>query len=97
MGLGFQEMLIVGVIAILLFGKNLPDVARTMGKYYRDFRKGLNDLHSQIDFNDSYNSTPARAKPRKTYAEDDYEDVSAPRFVPPPEEPPVDPPQSLAS
>ena len=30
-GMGMQEVAIVGVIAILLFGKNLPGVARTVG------------------------------------------------------------------
>ena len=38
-GMGMQEMAIIGVIAILLFGKNLPNVARTLGKSYGDFSK----------------------------------------------------------
>jgi sec-independent protein translocase protein TatA len=92
MGLSVQEMVIVGVVAILLFGKRLPEVAKTVGKYYKDFRKSLSDIQSQVDFTDSYNSTPtpSRSKPRRIYA-DDYEEVSAPKFVPPPaeqEEPP---------
>jgi len=77
-------MLIVGVVAILLFGKRLPEVAKTAGKYYRDFRKSLTDLQSQVDFTDSFNSTPSpsKSKPRRVYA-DDYEEVSAPKFIPP--------------
>jgi len=35
-GLRFQELLIVGVVVVLLFGKNLPDVARKFGDVYRD-------------------------------------------------------------
>ena len=30
--LGPAEMLFVGIIALLLFGKKLPEVARSMGK-----------------------------------------------------------------
>lgn len=82
-GLGFQEMLICGVVAILLFGKNLPEMAKVWGKHYRDFRKGLSDLQSNVDFTETYNSAPSRPKPARTY-EDDYEEVSAPKFVPPP-------------
>ena len=31
-GFGYQEMIIVLFIALLLFGKKLPEVARNMGK-----------------------------------------------------------------
>jgi len=88
-GLGFQELLIVGVVAVLLFGKNLPDVAKKFGGMYRDFRKSLDDLRSQVDFTDTYNSAPSR-KPaaRKAYRDyDDYDEVSAPKFEPPPAAP----------
>ena len=40
-GMGFQELIVVGVVAVLLFGKRLPEVARTLGTSYRDFRKSL--------------------------------------------------------
>ena len=85
LGLSFQELLIVGIVAILLFGKNLPDVARKFGGMYRDFRKSLDDLRSQVDFTDTFNSTPTRSKPKRTYSEyDDFDEINAPRFQPPP-------------
>jgi sec-independent protein translocase protein TatA len=65
LGLSFQELLIVGVVAILLFGKNLPDVAKKFGGMYREFRKSLDDLRSQVDFTDTFNSAPSRPKPKK--------------------------------
>jgi sec-independent protein translocase protein TatA len=87
-GLSFQELLIVGIVAILLFGKNLPDVAKKFGGMYRDFRKSLDDLRSQVDFTDTFNSTPTRTKPRRTYSEyDDFDEINAPRFEPPPAPP----------
>ena len=36
-GLSFQAILIAGIITVLLFGKNLPDIARKFGDMYRDF------------------------------------------------------------
>jgi sec-independent protein translocase protein TatA len=88
-GLGFQELLIVGVVAVLLFGKNLPEVAKKFGGMYRDFRKSLDDLRSQVDFTDTYNSAPSKSKPaRKSYRDyDDFDEVSAPKFEPPPAAP----------
>lgn len=84
-GLSFQELFIVAIVAILLFGKNLPDVAKKFGGMYRDFRKSLDDLRSQVDFTDTFNSAPSKPRPRKTYSDfDDYDEVSAPKFEPPP-------------
>jgi sec-independent protein translocase protein TatA len=88
LGLSFQELLIVGVVAILLFGKNLPDVAKKFGGMYREFRKSLDDLRAQVDFTDTFNSVPAKPKPRKTYSDyDDLDEVTAPKFEPPPAPP----------
>ena len=36
-GLSFQELLIIGVVAVLLFGKNLPDVAKKFGGTFNFF------------------------------------------------------------
>jgi sec-independent protein translocase protein TatA len=47
--LGFQELLIFGIIAVLLFGKRLPEVARSLGQSYHEFRRGLHDLKSEVD------------------------------------------------
>lgn len=86
-GLSFQELLIVGIVAILLFGKNLPEVARKFGGMYRDFRKSLDDLRAQVDFTEAFNSTPSRPRPRPTYRDDEVDEISVPRFIPPPAPP----------
>jgi sec-independent protein translocase protein TatA len=84
-GLSVQELVIVGVVAVLLFGKNLPDVAKKFGGMYRDFRKSLDDLRSQVDFTDTFNSAPSKPKLRKSYSDfDDVDEISAPKFQPPP-------------
>jgi sec-independent protein translocase protein TatA len=85
LGLSFQELAIVGIVAILLFGKNLPEMMKKFGGMYRDFRKSLDDLRSQVDFTDTFNSAPTRPKPQKTYSDyDDLDEVTAPKFGPPP-------------
>ena len=43
-GLGMQELIIILVILLLLFGSTrLPQLARGMGKSIREFKKGVSD------------------------------------------------------
>ena len=48
-GLGPVELLIVGTIAVLLFGQRLPEVGRSLGKSLVEFKKGLNEIKSEVD------------------------------------------------
>ena len=44
-GLGAQELLIILVIVLILFGANrLPDLARSLGSSVKEFKKGVNEL-----------------------------------------------------
>ena len=90
-GMGMHELIIIGIVAILLFGKRLPEVAKSLGKSYRDFRRGLTEIQSSIDFSDSYNSRPSRSNSSaKSYDDyDDYDEPTAPKFEPPPSEPKI--------
>ncbi len=42
--LGFDELLVVILVAIIVFGKNLPQVARKVGQYYSRFKRHISDL-----------------------------------------------------
>ncbi len=42
--LGIPEMIVIGLIALLLFGKRLPEVARSMGQGLMEFNKGLRGI-----------------------------------------------------
>jgi sec-independent protein translocase protein TatA len=46
---GWAELLIVLVIALLIFGKRLPDVARSLGKSLTEFKKGMNETKDEIE------------------------------------------------
>jgi len=43
------ELLVVLVIALLIFGKRLPDIARSMGKSLTEFKKGINEAKDTKD------------------------------------------------
>ena len=90
-GLGMQELIVIGIVAILLFGKRLPEVAKSMGKSYRQFKQGLADIQSSVDISDnSYDRSPSSSysSSSKSYDDyDDYDEATAPKFEPPPSEP----------
>ena len=48
-GLGMQELIIILVILLLLFGSTrLPQLAKGMGKSIREFKKGINDAEDEV-------------------------------------------------
>jgi TatA/E family protein of Tat protein translocase len=43
-GLGTQELMVVLVIALIVFGgKKLPEIARALGQSLNEFKKGVHD------------------------------------------------------
>lgn len=47
--IGFQEMFILLVIGLLLYGRNLPEAGRTLGRAAAHLRRGLAEFKSQMD------------------------------------------------
>jgi sec-independent protein translocase protein TatA len=64
-GLGTQEMLVLMVIGVLLFGRKLPEVGRYLGKGIVEFKKGIKGLEDDIDSQASARpEPPALEQPR---------------------------------
>lgn len=80
-GMGVQEFAIVAVVAILLFGKRLPEVARSFGASYRQFRQGLTDIQRQMDVSDytASNQQLPYTDEQQQVAEN-YDEPTAPKF-----------------
>jgi len=50
--LGFGEILVVLLVAVIVFGRRLPDVARRVGRGVSEFKRGLGDELSTLDIRD---------------------------------------------
>ena len=46
---GPLELGVILVVALLFFGRRLPEVAKSMGKSIVEFKKGLKDVKDDID------------------------------------------------
>lgn len=46
---GPLEWAVIVVVALLIFGRRLPDVARSVGKSIVEFKRGMRDVKDDID------------------------------------------------
>ncbi|MEQ9411433.1 MAG: twin-arginine translocase TatA/TatE family subunit [Fuerstiella sp.] len=86
---GPQELIIVGIFALLLFGKRLPEVARNLGKGLSEFKKGMSGMQDEvrqassaadrsINYSPTNTSTAANRPPAENVTSDD--EFTAPKF-----------------
>ena len=77
---GGPELIIVLIVALLLFGKRLPEVARSMGKGLVEFKRGMSGLEDEVENAAYSSSTPSSSRP---IPDDDPDEMTAPKFEPP--------------
>jgi len=46
--IGPTELVVIGLIALLIFGRRLPEVGRSLGKSFVEFKKGLKDTSDEL-------------------------------------------------
>lgn len=82
--IGITELVVLAVVAILLFGRRLPEVARNVGRSYGDLRKGLTELQSSINTEiDAPVTSQTGNRINTATGLDDFDEPTAPRLEPP--------------
>lgn len=81
-GIGATEAIVFGLLAVLLFGKRLPDVARQLGTHYAQLKRVLQEVQSEMyKAQNSVTSVVNETKQQLlTYEDDDYVEPTAPQF-----------------
>src|SRR5207248_10346228 len=65
-GLGPAEIAVLGVIAVLLFGRKLPEMGKYLGKSITEFKKGMRGLEDNMD--DMASGSPTMNQPAASEA-----------------------------
>ena len=60
---GLTEWIIIGALGLLIFGKRLPEVGRSLGKGIVEFKKGLKGIEDEVEQVD-HNMDKPRSSPR---------------------------------
>ncbi len=77
---GYMELIVLGVIGLLLFGKRLPEVARSLGKGIVEFKKGMSGIEDEVRSATSTRVEPSIPRPAPATA---AVEPAAPKFEPP--------------
>jgi sec-independent protein translocase protein TatA len=48
LGIGAPELIVIGLIALLLFGNRVPAMMRSLGRGLSEFKKGVSGIQDEI-------------------------------------------------
>lgn len=82
--LSMPEMLVIMLVAVILFGKRLPEVGRSLGKGLVEFKKGLRGFEDEFQSATTPRSTVDRYDDHRT---SDVVEPTVPKFELPPATP----------
>lgn len=69
-GIGMTEMLLIAALALVVLGpKKLPDLARSLGKGFAEFKRATNELKSAMDLETEKEEERYKAELREKYKE----------------------------
>ena len=88
--LGGPEMLVIMLVAVLIFGKRLPEVGRSLGKGIVEFKKGMRGIEEEFDAATRGVTKAEPARPHEAPV------PSVPKFEPP-SAPPIPEPVAVGA
>ena len=76
-GLGFQEMMVLLLLGVLLFGRKLPDIGRSIGKTVVEFKKGMKGVEDELSTD---TASPRAIEPEPVRPPQRVTQATAPKF-----------------
>jgi sec-independent protein translocase protein TatA len=85
-GLGALEIILVAAIAVMIYGKRLPEVGRTVGKTMGDLRRQWQTVSREFELAANLEAQPAsrRPAPSRPFDDEGGPSVASPKLAPPP-------------
>jgi len=84
-GLGPLEIVVIGALAVMLYGRRLPEVGRSFGRTVGDLRKQWSSLARELDVASHIDGRlPSRGPAARGRIDPGPGLVTSPRFEPPP-------------
>jgi TatA/E family protein of Tat protein translocase len=91
-GLGVPELLVIGVLMLLLFGRRLPEVGKSLGKGIVEFKKGISGVEDEVNRASQQTPPPATQYPgasQQQYGQQPQQPYPQQYQQLPPQQPPV--------
>ncbi len=85
-GIGMPELIIILIVALLVIGpKKLPELAKSLGRGFAEFRRASDDLKEQLDLeatvHEDESETPKDWKADEEQSEPDESGTSSPNVT----------------
>lgn len=78
-GLGMQELIIILIIALLVFGANkLPEIGRGLGRGIREFRKASTELSGSLEEEEPDESPTVAEKDQESPQDEEKKTADSP-------------------
>ncbi len=88
-GIGMPELMLLLVLGVLLFGKRLPEVARSVGKVLTEFKKSVSGFEEHLQTGNFLQEAPAAAAPPAPLRPPQRLVATTPKFEDVPSPPPT--------
>jgi sec-independent protein translocase protein TatA len=60
---GWAEIMVIAFVGLLIFGRRLPEVGRSLGRSIVEFKRGVREAKDQIDIASTLDDRPGGALP----------------------------------